>query len=238
MRNITHIGALCSHGTKNNQHNSSTQPQTNRAPCPTATSAATTRSTGGSGPRWQTRCVVGTAPRPHVLWQWTAPRPHMLWQPWRQAHLGQRSPPPVTVTKHTWLTKRPYNKRQKKSHVPVPVPQAAVPAAAPAPVPLVAVDKAAAPAPVEMKPPPVLPAALAVAPVPFLLDKPIHPSSILVEIVGTEMSFQGRSCEEHKICGEVLAMLTRSSDAAARTVIPSACIRFEAATRPRFLRAV
>ena len=31
MRKITHIGALCSHGTKNNQHNSSTQPRTQ--PC-------------------------------------------------------------------------------------------------------------------------------------------------------------------------------------------------------------
>jgi hypothetical protein len=40
VRNIMHIGALCSHGTKNNQHNSSTQPQKhNRAPCPTAPSA-------------------------------------------------------------------------------------------------------------------------------------------------------------------------------------------------------
>ena len=50
-------------------------------------------------------------------------------------------------------------------------------------------------APVEMKPPPVLPAALAV---------PIHPSGIVVKIVGTEMSCQGRSCEEHENCGEVL----------------------------------
>jgi hypothetical protein len=33
---------------------------------------------------------------------------------------------------------------------------------------------------------------------------PIHPSGIVVEIVGTEMSCQGRSCEEHEICGEVL----------------------------------
>ena len=53
-------------------------------------------------------------------------------------------------------------------------------------------------APVEMKPPPVLPAALAEAHV------PIHPSGIVVEIVGTEMSCQGRSCEEHENCGEVL----------------------------------
>ena len=51
---------------------------------------------------------------------------------------------------------------------------------------------------VEMKPPPVLPAALAEAHV------PIHPSGIVVEIVGTEMSCQGRSCEEHENCGEVL----------------------------------
>ena len=49
-----------------------------------------------------------------------------------------------------------------------------------------------------MKPPPVLPAALAEAHV------PIHPSGIVVEIVGTEMSCQGRSCEEHENCGEVL----------------------------------
>ena len=98
---------------------------------------------------------------------------------------------------------RPY-KRQKKANVPVPALQAEAPAAAPAPVPLVAVDKAAASAPAEKKPPPVLPAAPAVAPVPFSSGEPIHPSGIVVEIVGTEMSCQGRSCEEHEICGEVL----------------------------------
>jgi len=49
-----------------------------------------------------------------------------------------------------------------------------------------------------MKPPPVLPAALAEAHVPN------HPSGIVVKIVGTEMSFQGRSCNEHENCGEVL----------------------------------
>jgi hypothetical protein len=96
---------------------------------------------------------------------------------------------------------------QKKANVPVPAPQAEAPAAAPAPVPLVAVDKAAARAPVEKKPPaPVLPAAAAVAvPAPFSSGgEPIHPGGIVVEIVGTEMSCQGRSCEEHEICGEVL----------------------------------
>jgi hypothetical protein len=53
-------------------------------------------------------------------------------------------------------------------------------------------------------PPPVLPAAPTVAPAPFSFDEPIHPSGIVVQIVGTQMSCQGRSCEEHEICGEVL----------------------------------
>jgi hypothetical protein len=43
-----------------------------------------------------------------------------------------------------------------------------------------------------------------VAPAPFSFGEPIHPSGIVVEIVGTEMSCQGRSCEEHDICGKVL----------------------------------
>jgi hypothetical protein len=43
-----------------------------------------------------------------------------------------------------------------------------------------------------------------VAPAPFLFGEPIHPCGIVVEIVGTEMSCQGRSCEEHEICGEVM----------------------------------
>jgi hypothetical protein len=34
--------------------------------------------------------------------------------------------------------------------------------------------------------------------------EPTHLPGILAEIVGTEMSCQGRSCEMHKICGEVL----------------------------------
>jgi hypothetical protein len=45
----------------------------------------------------------------------------------------------------------------------------------------------------------------AVVPAPFCsFGEPIHPSGIVVEIVGTEMSCQGRSCEEHDNCGEVL----------------------------------
>jgi len=35
---------------------------------------------------------------------------------------------------------------------------------------------------------------------------PMHPSGVVVEIVGTEQGDQGRSCEEHPInCGEVMA---------------------------------
>jgi hypothetical protein len=149
VRNITLIGALCSHETKNNQHNSSTQP------------------------RAQLRTMT-------------------------------KKSPPVTVTERTWLTKRPY-KHQKKSNVPAPALQAAAPTEAPAPVPpLVTNNNAVAWAPVEKKSPPVLPAAPAVAPAPFSFGKPIHPSGIVVEIVGTEMSCQGRSCKEHEICGKVL----------------------------------
>ncbi len=111
-----------------------------------------------------------------------------------------------------WKTKG-RSKHPKKSNVPAHVLQAA----APAPAPLVAIGQAAARAPVEMKPPPVLPAALAVASAPVEMKPPpvlpaalaevhvpIHPSGIVVEIVGTEMSCQGRSCNEHENCGEVL----------------------------------
>ncbi len=107
--------------------------------------------------------------------------------------------PSVTASERTGLTKPPY-KRQKKSDVPVPAPQAEASAAAPGPVPLVTADNVVARAPAEKKSPPVLQAALA----PFSSGEPIHPSGIVVEIVGTEMSCQGRSCEEHEICGEVL----------------------------------
>jgi hypothetical protein len=39
---------------------------------------------------------------------------------------------------------------------------------------------------------------------PFLFGEPVHPSGIVAQIVGMQMSCQGHSCEEHKICGEVL----------------------------------
>ena len=95
----------------------------------------------------------------------------------------------VTATERTWLTK----------------PQAEAPAAVPALVPLVTANNAVAQAPVGRKKlPPVLPAVLTVVPVPFLFGEPIHPSGIVIDIVGTEMSCQGRSCDEHMICGKVL----------------------------------
>jgi hypothetical protein len=113
--------------------------------------------------------------------------------------MSDPTPLPVAAAERVWLTKRPYkNKRQKKSGVPAPAPQAAVPAEAPAPA-----EKKSPPV-TEKKSPPVLVAAPTVAPAPFSFGEPIHPSGIVVEIVGTEMSCQGRSCEEHDICGEVL----------------------------------
>jgi len=34
--------------------------------------------------------------------------------------------------------------------------------------------------------------------------EPMHPSGIVIDIVGTEMSCQGRSCDEHELRGKVL----------------------------------
>jgi hypothetical protein len=39
---------------------------------------------------------------------------------------------------------------------------------------------------------------------PLSFGKPVHPSGIVVQIIGTQMSCQGRLCEEHEICGKVL----------------------------------
>jgi hypothetical protein len=41
------------------------------------------------------------------------------------------------------------------------------------------------------------------APVPQALG-PFHPTGVVVEIIGTEMDDRGRSCEEHRNCGEVM----------------------------------
>jgi len=105
---------------------------------------------------------------------------------------------PVAVAERKWLTKRP-SKRSKQNP-----PPAAVPALTAAPAP--AVDGAAVRPPTEKKggvknPPAVLPSASAA---PFSVDGPTHPDGIVVDIVGTTMSCQGRQCEEHEVCGVVL----------------------------------
>ncbi len=79
-----------------------------------------------------------------------------------------------------------------------------MPTAALAPASLVGVNGAGVRAPAEKKPPAILPSVSAAASLPFLFDKPTHPCGILVKIVGTTVSCQGRSCEEHEIYGEVL----------------------------------
>ena len=38
----------------------------------------------------------------------------------------------------------------------------------------------------------------------MIADSVKHPPGIVVEIVGTKMGCQGRSCEEHAVCGLVL----------------------------------
>ena len=75
---------------------------------------------------------------------------------------GTKKSLPVTAAERVWKTKRPYQRRQKKSSVPVPAPQASAPAPqasapaeAPAPVPpLITADKAMVQAPAEKKSPP------------------------------------------------------------------------------------
>jgi hypothetical protein len=79
-----------------------------------------------------------------------------------RAPSGTKKSLPVTAAERVWKTKRPYQRRQKKSSVPAPAPQAAVPAPqaaapaeAPAPVPpLFTADKAMVQAPAEKKSPP------------------------------------------------------------------------------------
>ena len=76
---------------------------------------------------------------------------------------GTKKSLPVTAAKRVWKTKRPYQRRQKKSSVPVPAPQASAPAPqasapaeAPAPVPpLFTADKAMVQAAAEKKSPPL-----------------------------------------------------------------------------------
>jgi hypothetical protein len=143
MRKITHIGALCSHGTKNNQHNSSTQPRTQPRTMSDGNICSDDEKYGGFGAAMakSLHCQDSAAPAHAVAAVAAARAP------------GTKKSPPVNVAECTWLTKHPY-KRLNKSNVPVLDAQAAAPAAAPAPVPLVTADNAVARAPVEKKSPP------------------------------------------------------------------------------------
>ncbi len=52
----------------------------------------------------------------------------------------------------------------------------------------------------------VAPAEVVAAPAPVMkAPGPFHPTGVVVKIIGTEMDDQGRSCEEHSNCGEVMA---------------------------------
>ena len=99
-----HIGALCSHETKNNQHNSSTQPR----------SQPHTMSEGAMA----NSVAADSAAPARVVAAVTAAR----------APGGTKKSLPVTAAERVWKTKRPYQRRQKQSSVPVPAPQAAAPA--------------------------------------------------------------------------------------------------------------
>jgi hypothetical protein len=93
----------------------------------------------------------------------------------------------------------------------MPVAAAAVPpqdaTAAPAKVrpPQGAVAPANVPPPVPAPTPMVVDASSAPV-VQAMADGPFHPTSIVMEIIGTERSDQGHSCEEHLAnCGKVMA---------------------------------
>ena len=109
-------------------------------------------------------------------------------------------------------TKRPY-KHQKKSLQPAAaLAPTAAPSPAPAPAPTAAPSPAPAPAPTAAPPPaPLIAAAHAPAPSAKVAAAsrahpagPAHPLGIVIEIVGITACDQGRSCEEHPYCGEVI----------------------------------
>ena len=128
--------------------------------------------------------------------------------------------PPQHTQKHSpWAPI--LNRWKKKSPIILgaPIPLAAVPApiplvVAPAPIVVLPVVPESVPAVAGMVPPPapvpLVPVVASRAP-PQAMEptqveakEPIHLLSIFVKIVGTEMRCQGRSCEEHRMCGEVL----------------------------------
>ncbi len=112
--------------------------------------------------------------------------------PW-QPQLRPRPIVAASLQKHNKLSQKkkpPQDATAAPANVHPPqgaVAPANVPPPAPAPTPAV-VDAASAPV-VQAK-----------------ANGPFHPTGVVVEIVGTEMSDQGHSCEEHlKNCGKVMA---------------------------------
>jgi hypothetical protein len=111
-----HIGALCSHETKNNQHNSSTQPRSQ--PHTMSEGAMANSVAADSAAPARVVAPVSAAPARVVVAAVTA----------AGAPGGTKKSLPVTAAERVWKTKRPYQRRQKQSSVPVPAPQAAAPA--------------------------------------------------------------------------------------------------------------
>jgi hypothetical protein len=93
---------------------------------------------------------------------------------------GTKKSLPVTAAERVWKTKRPYQRRQKKSSVPAPAPQAAAPApqaAAPAPQAAAPAPQAAAPAEAPAPVPPLFTADKAMVQAPS--EKKSPPPSLL-----------------------------------------------------------
>jgi hypothetical protein len=122
-----HIGALCSHGTKNNQHNSSTQPRTQPCTMSDGDICSDDERYGGFGAAMANSLKAYSAVPARVVAAVTAacaPLPVAA----SERVTAVRAPLPVAAAERVWKTKRPYKKRQKKSGMPAPAPQAAAPA--------------------------------------------------------------------------------------------------------------
>ena len=99
---------------------------------------------------------------------------------------AKKNPPPITVVNKA-ITSSSKRVTNYISLAAVRVPVKKVVPAVPAPD--------VAPAPIFLDDPQVRAAAEA-----MMAAEPVHPQGILVEIVGLQMSCQGRSCEENKMC--------------------------------------
>jgi hypothetical protein len=177
MRNIMHFGALCSHGTKNNQHNSSTQPRTQPRTMSDGDIYSNDEKYGGFGAAMakSLHCRDRAVPARAMAADSAAPA-HAVAAVAADSTPGTKKSPPVNVAERTWLTKRPY-KRQNKYNMPVLTPQAAALAAVPAPVPLVTANNAVACAPVENQSPPSF------LPRPLWHQRPFHLASPSIQAV-------------------------------------------------------